>query len=272
MPELPEIETIRLSLGPLVLGQKIITVDIRQFMLRFPVRKEEIEKWVVGQKINAIDRRAKYLIFRLANEASLIFHLGMSGRLGLYKPHEKAENHTHIILSLANGRQIRYRDPRRFGFIEVVQPSEMYFRFFRLGYEPLSTSFDGFCLFEKTRTSRRTIKTLLMDSTFVVGIGNIYANEALFLAEIDPQRIAASLNEDECHRLVGAVKTTLKKAIAKGGTTLNDFRDALGEPGFFQLELAVYGREKKMCIRCGEAIRRTVQGNRSTFYCPRCQL
>jgi formamidopyrimidine-DNA glycosylase len=271
MPELPEIETIRLTLGPLVLGQKIITVDIRQFMLRFPVRKEEIERWVVGQKISAVERRAKYLIFRLANEASLVFHLGMSGRLGLYKPYESAENHTHLILSLENSRQIRYRDPRRFGFIEVVQPSEIYFRFSHLGYEPLSRSFDGLCLFEKIRTSRRTIKTLLMDSTFVVGIGNIYANEALFLAEIDPRRIAASLNRDDCHRLVGAVKTTLKKAIAKGGTTLNDFRDALGEPGFFQLELSVYGREKKKCVRCGSTICRIVTSNRSTFFCPHCQ-
>ena len=272
MPELPEVETIKLSLEPFLLNKKIEKVDIMESRLRFPVVKEDFELWVSGQKIIAIRRRAKYLIWDLDNNAGVIIHLGMSGRLGYFRSQDPVERHTHVVFYLSMGH-IRYRDPRRFGFIEVRKPGDknFYKRFLHLGVEPLQDNFNAEYLKQKTAHSIRPVKNILMDATIVVGIGNIYANESLFFAGIHPATPAKELSHLQREALIHSVKKVLKKAIEKGGTTLNDYRNANGEPGFFQLDLSVYGRENEACPRCNQLIRKIVLSGRSSFYCPACQ-
>jgi len=273
MPELPEVETIRRGIEPVIRGKRITAVHIFQPCLRWPVDTKAMGKWVTGQTVTTVSRRSKYLILDLANDAALVVHLGMSGRIGLYAPDDEPEKHTHLIFDVQGNIQLRYRDPRRFGYIDVVQPGALstYKRFAALGPEPLSAEFNGDFLQQKLSKSKRAIKTALLDMGVAAGVGNIYANEALFVAGIDPRRLASDLREDEFAGLADAVKQVLSFAIKKGGTTLNDFRNATGEPGFFQLELAVYDRRDQPCLHCGTAIEKVVIGGRSTYFCPLCQ-
>jgi formamidopyrimidine-DNA glycosylase len=273
MPELPEVETIRKSLGPQIQNAKILKIFIGDKKLRWQVDRDSFEKYVNGQTILNVSRRAKYLVWELDNKSHVVFHLGMSGRLGVFDVNSPIEKHTHVSFTLNNHKQIRFRDPRRFGFAEVLNPSQSLAKRFRLlGPEPLSVEFDNQYLYEKTRTSARAIKIFLMDSKIVVGIGNIYANEALFNAGIKPTKTSFELNQIEIKRLVESIKYILKIAIDAGGTTLKDYRNANGEPGFFQQKLAVYDRAGKACIQCGKIIEKIVIGQRSTFFCPTCQI
>ena len=273
MPELPEVETLRRSIEPFLLNQKIVDVEIRDPRLRWPVVAQDFERWAVGPKIERLSRRSKYLLWHLDNEATVVIHLGMSGRLGRYAPSEPIEKHTHVIFVLNNNLQIRYRDPRRFGLVEMSPPGELstYPRFKNLGVEPLSDDFNAKNLKKWLKTSKKPIKNWIMDAQNVVGVGNIYANEALFKAGIRPDRPASFLTDEEQKQLVEHIKEVLKQAISKGGTTLNDFRDASGEPGFFQLVLLVYQREGELCNRCKTPIERLTLAGRSSFFCPTCQ-
>lgn len=272
MPELPEVETIRNSLRPHILNAKITKIFIGDKKLRWKVDRESFEKYIKGQTIINVNRRAKYLVWELDNEFHVIFHLGMSGRLGIFETDSTVEKHTHLIFTLFNNKQIRFRDPRRFGFVEVLPPSiSLTERFRLLGPEPLSTKFNGLYLYDKIHKSNRAIKQVLMDPKIVVGVGNIYANEALFMAGILPNKNSADLKTTDLERLDFSIKDVLKNAIYAGGTTLNDYRNANGEPGFFQQKLTVYGRDGKTCLKCGHQIEKIVLGQRSTFYCPSCQ-
>ena len=273
MPELPEVETIRQTLLPLLRDTHIDRIIVHESRLRRPVKTRILRHWLPGQKIRDITRRAKYLIFHFQNKALLVVHLGMSGSLQLAKPDDPAEKHTHVIFQLSNGRELRYRDPRRFGLIDVVKPDQLerYEPFQNLGVEPLSEDFSPEYLRQTVAKSRRAIKTILMDAGVVVGIGNIYANEALFLAGIHPLTQACQLEDMALDSLVVSVRQVLREAIKQGGTTLKDYRNGTGEPGYFQVHLRVYGREREPCPKCRTAIERMVIGGRSTFYCPGCQ-
>ena len=273
MPELPEVETIRRTLLPILKDVLIDKIVVHEPRLRRPVNTRTLRRWLQGQKIRDITRRAKYLIFHFQNKALLIVHLGMSGSLQLAKPDDPAEKHTQVIFQLSNDRELRYRDPRRFGLIEVVKPGqvERYEPFKNLGVEPLSEDFSPEYLRQTVAKSRRAIKTVLMDARVVVGIGNIYANEALFLAGIHPLIPAYNLEETALDSLMVSVRRVLRDAIEQGGTTLKDYRNGTGEIGHFQVHLRVYGREGEPCPECGTAIERMSIGGRSTFYCPRCQ-
>lgn len=274
MPELPEVETILSSLRPLLLGQSVTRVQVLDRRLRRPVAAAALRRWLSGATISEMYRRAKYLFWQMDNGAVLVVHLGMSGRLGFHSAAEAREKHTHVILTLADGNEVRYRDPRRFGCIEIVPPGRLarWLDETALGVEPLSAEFDTPYVRQAFAGSRRPLKVALMDGRYVAGVGNIYANEALFQARIDPRRPAGTLTEPEWQEVVAAIRRVLQRAIEKGGTTLNDFRNARGEPGFFQMDLAVYDREGLPCPSCGAAVTRVVLQGRSTYYCSHCQL
>lgn len=273
MPELPEVETLRRSIEPFLLNQRILQVEIRDPRLRWPVVPDDFLRWAVGHTIVRQTRRSKYLVWHLNNEAAIIIHLGMSGRLGRYAAQEPIETHTHVIFHFDNHQQIRFRDPRRFGLVEMSPPGQLssYPRFKNLGVEPLSGEFNQKYVKKWRKQSKKPVKNWIMDAQNVVGVGNIYANEALFQAGIRPERPMSSLSDAELKRMVASVKHVLRQAIEKGGTTLSDFRNASGEPGFFQLVLSVYQKEGELCSRCKTPIERTVQAGRSSFYCPTCQ-
>jgi formamidopyrimidine-DNA glycosylase len=273
MPELPEIETIRRSIEPHILNRKIIRVEVLEPRLRELIEADRFEKWAANQAVIEVKRRAKYLIWILENHAAVIIHLGMSGSIGTFSDSAPLEKHTHVIFHFAKNRHVRYRDPRRFGMIKVVEPGQLesYSGFSLLGPEPLSDDFTAEIAAERLKRSGKPIKHWLMDGQNVVGVGNIYANEVLFRAGIHPERRADSLSTKEQVRLVASVKAVLNSAVEQGGTTINDFRNADGEPGYFQFHLEVYQRTGEACLSCGSEIQRKVMGGRSTFFCPNCQ-
>ncbi|MGH9382338.1 MAG: bifunctional DNA-formamidopyrimidine glycosylase/DNA-(apurinic or apyrimidinic site) lyase [Thermoanaerobaculia bacterium] len=273
MPELPEIEIVRRTLVPRLEGRRIVDVLVRDGRLREPVARARFARELPGRRIERLGRRAKYLLVELERDRTLVFHLGMSGRLTWAPRASAPEPHEHLALDLDNGGRLRLRDPRRFGLALLLAssrlPADRHFR--HLGPEPLEASFDGMRLAAIAERRRGPVKGLLMDATAVVGVGNIYACEALHRASIHPRRSVARIARPRWERLAAAVREVLEDAIRQGGTTLNDFADGNGESGYFQVSLAVYGREGEPCPRCGRAIRRVVQSGRSTFYCPGCQ-
>ena len=273
MPELPEVETIRLNLERPLLDRTISRIDVHDTRLRWPVRPKDLKKWGRGQKFTSLTRRSKYLILHLDNNASIVIHLGMSGRLGLFPAAAPMEKHTHVVFHLDNNFQIRFRDPRRFGLVEVAAPGKLenYPRFLHLGVEPLTEEFNEDYVLHKSKRSKKAIKLWIMDAQNVVGVGNIYANEALFESGINPLRPANTLTRVELQKLIHGVKSILATAIKLGGTTIHDFRNAHGEPGFFQQTLSVYQRNGEFCATCGSEIVKIVLSGRSTFYCPCCQ-
>ena len=249
-------------------GRRLRGVLVRNPNLRWPVR---LPADIHGQRLQPIERRAKYLLLPLET-GGLIVHLGMSGHLALVPADAPAAKHDHVDLQLDDGNAVRFTDPRRFGSIHW-QPYPLHtHKLLRdLGPEPLSADFDDAYLAAQCRARRVAIKSLLMDAKVVVGVGNIYANEALFLAGIRPRVAARRVPRRRLEPLAAAVKTTLTNAIALGGTTLRDFADSDGRPGYFAQELAVYGRGGEPCRRCAAVLKEVRLGGRSTVYCPRCQ-
>jgi len=270
MPELPEVETTRRGLAAHLTGLTIADVVIRNANLRWPVPKN-LPKLLRGQTIRSLKRRAKYLLMDCGS-GTLILHLGMSGSLRILPAGTPAEKHDHFDLVLGDGTLMRLRDPRRFGAV-LWHGGDVHTHplLATLGPEPLEHDFDARYLYQSTRGRSVSIKQCIMDNHVVVGVGNIYANEALFRAGIKPQLAAGKLSLPRCARLVEEIRATLTEAIKLGGSTLRDFVNSSGQPGYFQQNYWVYGRGGEPCRRCGSAIRQIRQGQRSSFYCRDCQ-
>ena len=268
MPELPEVEVTRRGIEPHLVGRAISTVTVREPRLRWRVPRAVGA--LAGREVRAVRRRGKYLLLD-CGDGHLILHLGMSGSLRLVAAGSAPGKHDHF--DLAVGEQVlRLRDPRRFGAVLwTTRPPEEHPLIRHLGLEPLSRALDGRRLHALTRGCRIRIKPFLMDGRRVVGVGNIYASESLFLAGIDPRRPAGRLSAAACARLAAAIKRTLRTAIRAGGSSLRDFVGSDGAEGYFQRRAWVYGRAGGKCRRCGAAIRKIVQGQRATYFCPRCQ-
>ncbi len=270
MPELPEVETTRRGLAPLLVGQRIRTAVVRNRALRQPVPRQ-LARHVAGATIRALSRRGKYLLVD-CGAGTLILHLGMSGRLWVADGAAAVTAHDHFDLVLENGTVVRLRDPRRFGLVLWQSGDALGHKLLAgIGPEPLSAAFDGAWLHRATRNRSAAIKLVLMDSHVVAGVGNIYANEALFRAGIAPRTAARRLSRERCDRLAARVRETLELAIDAGGSSLRDYVGADGMAGNFQSQFLVYDRAGEPCGRCGTAIKGFRQGQRSTFYCPQCQ-
>jgi formamidopyrimidine-DNA glycosylase len=269
MPELPEVETTRRGIAPYLEGHRVERVTLRRPDLRWPI-SAAITATLPGQRIDTVERRAKYLLLH-TQAGSALLHLGMSGSLRVLAPEVPVQRHDHYDLHLDSSRVLRFTDPRRFGCLLWQAPGEVHPLLAALGPEPLSDAFDGDLLWRRSRGRSTAIKTFLMDQAVVVGVGNIYASEALFAAGIHPARLAGSVSRVRYARLAAAVKRILAHAIARGGTTLRDFIAPDGAPGYFEQELMAYGRTGEPCRTCGTPIRSLALGQRATFYCPRCQ-
>jgi formamidopyrimidine-DNA glycosylase len=270
LPELPEVETTRRGLAPHVNRRRIAALRIYEPRLRWPV-PPDLPRKVAQQRIVRLKRRAKYLLFGLES-GTLLLHLGMSGNLRAVAAATPRVAHDHFDLVLDSGLALRFNDPRRFGsLLYATGDPRSHPRLAHLGPEPLSAAFDAHYLFRVTRGRRVAIKQLLMNSRLVVGVGNIYASEALFRARIRPQRSASSLSRADAARLVRGVRAVLRQAIRAGGTTLRDYLGADGAPGYFRQRLYVYERAGRPCRRCRTPVRALTQGQRSTYYCPSCQ-
>jgi formamidopyrimidine-DNA glycosylase len=269
MPELPEVETSRRGIAPWVEGQTVSEVIVRDRRLRWPV-PTDIDRLLPGQKIRSLSRRAKYLLFE-TDAGTVMLHLGMSGSVRIIDADEPAAKHDHVDIQLQSGKALRFRDPRRFGSLLWTRDAGEHVLLRHLGPEPLSTEFDGEYLWQKARGRRVSIKQFIMNASVVVGVGNIYASEVLFLAGIHPKRAAGRIAADRMTLLAATIKSVLQRAIEAGGTTLKDFYGGDGEPGYFQQQLEVYGRNEESCNRCKNEIALIVLGQRSTFYCKHCQ-
>lgn len=270
MPELPEVETIRRALSARLVGRRIAGLVQRRADLRFPL-PPALERRLVGRTITAIGRRAKYLLADLDDANTLLLHLGMSGRLVLGGPPGRL--HEHLTFEFDDGRLLRFIDPRRFGMLDLAPTAglDQHPRLRHLGLEPLGKTFDARALAAALDGRRSALKLALMDQRIVVGVGNIYASESLFLARLSPLRTAGGLGPRQAARLAVAIRTVLEAAIGAGGSSLRDYVQADGELGFFQDRFAVYGKEGQPCPACRRPIAKFVQANRATFACPRCQ-
>lgn len=270
MPELPEVETTLRGLVPHLSGNTVADVFIRNSRLRWPI-PQDLPALLRGQTVRDLQRRAKYLFVRF-DHGTLILHLGMSGSLRILTVPTVADRHEHFDLLLADGKIMRLRDPRRFGAVLWQSGATTQHPLLtKLGPEPLLEQFDTGYLYAATRKRGTAIKQLIMDNHIVVGVGNIYANEALFRSGIKPQLAAGKLSRDRCARLVTEIRATLGEAIKLGGSSLRDYVDSDGKQGYFQQHYWVYGRAKEPCRKCGGTIRQIKQGQRSSFYCPTCQ-
>jgi formamidopyrimidine-DNA glycosylase len=269
MPELPEVETTRRGLLPHVVGRTISHVEVREPRLRWPVAKN-LPRTLAGERIAELARRAKYLLFA-TDAGTLLVHLGMSGSLRYLPVAAAPAAHDHIDVHFEGGGALRFNDPRRFGSFILTKAPTAHPLLRDLGPEPLGDEFDADYLWRASRNRRVAIKQHLMNGRVVVGVGNIYASEALFRAGIHPRRTAGRISRARFEPLVGAVRDVLRDAIDEGGTTLRNFVGGDGKPGYFRGSLRVYERDGSPCLTCGTAIERRVQGQRATFYCPRCQ-
>ncbi len=281
MPELPEVETVVTELKLVACAAKITSSKTLSQKIRIPV-PEKLDLSLKNKAILDVTRRAKYILIHLSGGKILVIHLGMSGRIHIHDAGKKVEKqkHDHLILHLSNGNDVVFNDPRRFGLIELIDEESLnsHRLFSHLGPEPLSRKFSSSFLISVLKSRKGPIKVVIMDQTLVVGVGNIYACEALFEAGIHPETSAQKLNEEQVDRLTQAIKKVLKAAIKAGGSTLKDYRKTNGDLGYFQHQFAVYDRAGKPCKGCdcdaGQTggVQKTVQGGRSTFYCPRKQL
>ncbi len=272
MPELPEVETLKISLEKELLGKTFTSIELKRPKLRNIIDKEIASK-IIKAKVLKLTRRAKYLIIELDNGNSIIIHLGMSGRVVSRELDYDLQKHDHVILYLNDQRKLVFNDVRRFGMIYCLPNSNLMEQqiFQNLGPEPLESEFSASYLEAELKNKKAPIKTVLMQNDIVVGVGNIYASESLFLAKINPQRIANSLSSEEITALVKAIKQVLKYAIEAGGTTLRDFVDGDNKPGYFKQKLLVYGKENISCTSCGDKIIKLKQAGRSSFFCNTCQ-
>ena len=273
MPELPEVETIRRGLEPRLVGRAITGVRVRQPQLRHVVDTRALQREAIDRAITAVDRRAKYLLIRLHPDRVLIIHLGMTGRLSVGPPVREDALHDHLIFDLGGDLELRYNDARRFGMCLMTTDAQLsvHPRMQHLGPEPLSSMFTAEYLRGRARDSRRPIKNFLMDATVVVGIGNIYASECLYLARIRPTREVSRLRPMHWTRVCDAVREVLQTAIDHRGTTFSNYVDSEGRKGDFQNQLFVYGRDGEVCTQDRRRIVRIVQAGRSSYYCPGCQ-
>jgi formamidopyrimidine-DNA glycosylase len=269
VPELPEVETTRRGIAPHVIGHRIAEVVVRTNRLRWPV-PPALPRLLRGERVEAITRRAKYLLLHTEPGAVLV-HLGMSGSLRVLPRDTPVRKHDHVDMVLDTGKALRFTDPRRFGCLLWQPHGRVHTLLGELGPEPLSEDFDGDWLFKLSRKRRAPIKNFLMDQRIVVGVGNIYAAEALFRAGIDPRRAAGRVSLARYRALAEAVREILAHAIRRGGTTLRDFLSHYGVPGYFETEVMVYGREGEKCKVCGTKIRAERLGQRASCYCPTCQ-
>jgi len=270
MPELPEVETTRRGLEPFLVGQRIQCAIVRNRAMRLPVPRR-LPQRLAGATVFALTRRGKYLLFN-CGAGTLILHLGMSGRLWIVQDGAAPTAHDHFDLVLHNRTIVRLRDPRRFGLVLWQSGDPLAHALLaHIGPEPLSADFDGAALHAATRNRSAAIKHVLMDSHVVAGVGNIYANEALFQAGIDPRVAANRLTRKRCTVLAGKVRETLERAILAGGSSLRDYVGSDGMAGNFQSQFTVYDRAGAPCPRCKAPIRELRQGQRSTFFCPWCQ-
>lgn len=270
MPELPEVEITCRGIAPHIINQPIKKLVIRERRLRWPIPSEIIEKQLINQKIVSVSRRAKYIFIQNTN-GYLIIHLGMSGTLQICPENSPVKKHDHFDCIFANGKMLRFNDPRRFGCILwAVEPNQLAI-ISNLGPEPLSQQFTADYLYQKAQHRQVSIKEFIMNNQIVVGVGNIYASESLFLAGIHPKLPARLLNRSKANELCKAIKQTLEKAILHGGTTLKDFCQSDGKPGYFAQELKVYGRKDKPCFHCKKLIESIRVGQRMTYFCPKCQ-
>lgn len=270
MPELPEVETTRRGIAPYLQGCAVVEVVVRRRQLRYPVPPRLLAD-LPGNVIDRVERRGKYLLLRTA-AGSVIIHLGMSGNLRIVDAATPVVKHDHVDIVLDGGRSLRFHDPRRFGAVLWCSGEPLEHELLcDLGPEPLEAGFDGGYLHERSRGRTQSIKQFIMDSHTVVGVGNIYASESLFLAGIRPQAAAGKVTRLRYERLAQAIQRVLQAAIEQGGTTLRDFVDGEGKPGYFQQQLNVYGRAGEPCHQCGTVIKQLRQGQRATYYCPVCQ-
>lgn len=268
MPELPEVETTRRGIEPLLKSHRVNALEVREPRLRWPV--EHSVNQCVGQQLIAVNRRAKYLLMDFGT-GHLVLHLGMSGSLRVLDRETAPGKHDHVDILFDNTRLLRFNDPRRFGALFWANDPARHELLSHLGPEPLGEGFNGEYLYRQSRGKKAPVKNFLMDGRVVVGVGNIYASEALFQSRIHPRRPAGRISLIRYQALVEAVKDVLTRAIHAGGTTLRDFAGGDGQPGYFQQDLAVYGREGKACRECGKPLRREVVGQRSTYFCVKCQ-
>ena len=269
MPELPEVETTRRGLEPLIVNRQIKSVHIYQNRLRWEIPSHLCDT-LKNQAIKKISRRAKYLLIDF-KVGQLVIHLGMSGSISVVVTSEPLKKHHHFELKLDNFMSMRFHDPRRFGSILWQKNNEKLSVLKNLGPEPLSYEFDDSSLYNSSIGKTKNIKAFIMDSNIVVGVGNIYASESLFLAGISPKRRAGKTSKNRYRILTKCIKKILSDAINNGGTTLNDFSNVDGEAGYFAQVLSVYGRNNMPCKRCDGTIKRIVQNQRATYYCTKCQ-
>jgi formamidopyrimidine-DNA glycosylase len=269
MPELPEVETTRLGLLPRLQGRALERLEVRNRRLRWPI-PDDLETQLIGRRLHHLGRRGKYLLFDFGGVVQIV-HLGMSGSLRLAGPEEPAARHDHVDWVFDDGTRLRLRDPRRFGSVLWTDDATRHPLLVHLGPEPLAPAFDAAYLHAQCRRRKAAVKLVIMDAAVVVGVGNIYASEALFHAGIRPATGARRLSRAACERLADAIKQVLTAAIAAGGSSLRDYVASDGELGHFQLQTRVYDRAGLPCKTCGAAIRRIVQGQRASFYCPVCQ-
>ena len=269
MPELPEVETSRRGIEPHIVDTAISRVVIRERRLRWPVAKD-VDRNLPGQTVTSVGRRAKYLLIN-TEKGSAILHLGMSGSVCIVDRDTPASIHDHVDIEFTSGLMLRYRDPRRFGSLHWSRNPLSHPLLKELGPEPLGDEFSGDYLWQKSRGRKVSIKQFIMNAHIVVGVGNIYASESLFMAGINPRRAAGRIAAHRYDALADAIKEVLSRAITAGGTTLRDFYGGNGEAGYFQQQLEAYGREDEPCRRCNTPITAIVQGQRSTYYCKNCQ-
>jgi formamidopyrimidine-DNA glycosylase len=269
MPELPEVETTRRGILPALQNKRIVAVQVRNHGLRWPIAPDFSAR-LTGQQVLDVQRRAKYLLIQLG-QGSVIWHLGMSGSLRILPAHLPPRAHDHVDVVLDNDMLLRFNDPRRFGCAIWTDTPLEHALLRELGPEPLSDQFNADYLIAKAKGRKVSIKQFIMNANIVVGVGNIYASEALFHAGIRPRRAAGRVKRDELLKLVKAIKKVLSNAINQGGTTLRDYVNADGNPGYFRQKLFVYERAGEPCRKCKKLIVQFKQGQRSTYYCPSCQ-
>ncbi len=271
MPELPEVETTRRGIEPYVTGARMTELIVRRQDLRQPVSENLLE--IEGREIRRVTRRSKYLLLGIDDGSTLLIHLGMSGSLRVIDPAEDWKKHDHVGITLGNGKQLRFHDPRRFGLVlRLMEADPMTHALLKsLGPEPLESAFTAEHLKAACAKRSAAIKLVIMDAKTVVGVGNIYASEALFRAGIRPETPACKLTKPRLEKLVASIRQVLSASIEEGGTTLRDFLNSDGQPGYFKQRLFVYDRKGEPCRVCETPVRHAVLGQRATYWCPVCQ-